>query len=51
MVDTQKDQESDELHCAIWTIADKLRGAVADWEFKSYVLGTMFYRYISEKHV
>ena len=41
-------QERDELHRAIWAIADELRGAVDGWDFKNYVLGTMFYRYISE---
>ena len=48
MVDTKKEQEREELHRAIWAIADDLRGAVVGWDFKSYVLGTMFYRYISE---
>ena len=36
------------MHRAIWAIADELRGAVDGWDFKNYVLGTMFYRYISE---
>ena len=49
MIDTKKEQERDELHRAIWVIADELRGAVDGWDFKNYVLGTMFYRYISEK--
>ena len=40
--------ERDELHRAIWAIADDLRGSVDGWDFKNYVLGTMFYRYISE---
>lgn len=44
----KKEQERDELHRAIWAIADELRGAVDGWDFKNYVLGTMFYRYISE---
>ncbi|MBP3303203.1 MAG: type I restriction-modification system subunit M [Opitutales bacterium] len=48
MTDTKKEQERDELHRAIWAIADELRGAVDGWDFKNYVLGTMFYRYISE---
>ncbi len=48
MVDTKKEQEREELHRAIWAIADELRGAVDGWDFKNYVLGTMFYRYISE---
>ena len=48
MVDTKKEQEREELHRAIWAIADEMRGAVDGWDFKNYVLGTMFYRYISE---
>ncbi len=48
MIDSKKEQERDELHRAIWAIADELRGAVDGWDFKNYVLGTMFYRYISE---
>lgn len=48
MIDTRKEQERDEFHRAIWAIADELRGAVDGWDFKNYVLGTMFYRYISE---
>ena len=48
MADVKKEQEREELHRAIWAIADELRGSVDGWDFKSYVLGTMFYRYISE---
>ena len=48
MIDTKKEQERDELHRAIWAIADDLRGAVDGWDFKTYVIGTMFYRYLSE---
>ena len=48
MADNKKEMERDELHRAIWAIADDLRGAVDGWDFKNYVLGTMFYRYISE---
>lgn len=48
MVDIKKEQERDELHKAIWGIADDLRGSVDGWDFKQYVLGIMFYRYISE---
>ena len=51
MIDTKKEQEREELHRAIWAIADELRGAVDGWDFKNYVLGTMFYRYISENLV
>lgn len=48
MADVRKEQEREELHRAIWNIADGLRGSVDGWDFKSYVLGMMFYRYISE---
>ena len=48
MADNRKEQERSELHRAIWAIADDLRGAVDGWDFKNYVLGAMFYRYISE---
>lgn len=48
MAEVKKEQEREELHRAIWAIADELRGSVDGWDFKSYVLGMMFYRYISE---
>ena len=48
MVDIKKELEREELHRAIWAIADELRGSVDGWDFKNYVLGMMFYRYISE---
>ena len=41
-------QQREELHKTIWSMADDLRGAVGGWEFKAYVLGTLFYRFISE---
>ena len=40
--------QRDELHRTIWAIANDLRGAVDGWDFKQYVLGMLFYRYISE---
>lgn len=40
--------ERAEVHKAIWNIADDLRGSVDGWDFKSYILSTMFYRFISE---
>ena len=43
-----KEQERAELHRVIWQIANDLRGSVDGWDFKSYVLGILFYRYISE---
>ena len=41
-------RERQELHRSIWKIADNLRGSVEGWDFKSYVLGFLFYRFISE---
>ena len=43
-----KAQERTELHRAIWKIANDLRGSVDGWDFKQYVLGILFYRFISE---
>ena len=40
--------ERAELHRTIWRIANDLRGSVDGWDFKSYVLGFLFYRFISE---
>ena len=37
-----------ELQSQIWKIANEVRGAVDGWDFKQYVLGTLFYRFISE---
>ena len=48
MTDTRKEQERAELHRVIWNIANDLRGSVDGWDFKQYVLGMLFYRYISE---
>lgn len=41
--------ERTEVHKAIWKIADDLRGKVTGWDFMTYVLGTIFYRFLSEK--
>lgn len=43
-----KEQERNELHRTIWRIANDLRGSVDGWDFKAYVLGMLFYRFISE---
>jgi type I restriction enzyme M protein len=43
-----KEQERGELHKTIWQIANDLRGSVDGWDFKQYVLGILFYRFISE---
>lgn len=48
MSDSRKEQERAELHRTIWNIANDLRGSVDGWDFKQYVLGMLFYRYISE---
>lgn len=47
-MDNKKEQERAELHRTIWQIANDLRGSVDGWDFKQYVLGMLFYRYISE---
>ena len=44
-------RQRDELHRRIWQIANDVRGAVDGWDFKQYVLGTLFYRFISENFV
>lgn len=48
MSQTSKEAERAELHKAIWRIANDLRGSVDGWDFKTYVLGMLFYRFISE---
>lgn len=48
MADNKSIMEREELHNKIWKIADDLRGSVDGWDFKQYVLGMLFYRYISE---
>lgn len=48
MTNTKKEQERAALHSTIWRIANDLRGSVDGWDFKQYVLGILFYRFISE---
>jgi len=48
---TTKESERGELHRTIWRIANDLRGSVDGWDFKTYVLGILFYRFISENLV
>ena len=48
MSDNKREQERAELYKSIWGIANDLRGSVDGWDFKNYVLTTLFYRYISE---
>lgn len=43
-----KEAQRAELHKTIWRIANDLRGSVDGWDFKTYVLGMLFYRFISE---
>ncbi len=45
---SNKEAERAELHKTIWRIANDLRGSVDGWDFKTYVLGMLFYRFISE---
>lgn len=47
-MDRLKEAQRAELHKTIWRIANDLRGSVDGWDFKSYVLGMLFYRFISE---
>ena len=42
------DNQRAELHKTIWRIANEMRGSVDGWDFKTYVVGILFYRYISE---
>ncbi|MBB4735234.1 type I restriction enzyme M protein [Micrococcus cohnii] len=48
MAPTTKEAQRVQLHKTIWRIANDLRGSVDGWDFKSYVLGMLFYRFISE---
>ncbi|MFQ7128778.1 MAG: type I restriction-modification system subunit M N-terminal domain-containing protein, partial [Ruminococcus sp.] len=48
MSDNKREQERTELYRTIWALANELRGSVDGWDFKQYVLGMLFYRYISE---
>ncbi len=48
MTDNKKEVERAELHRTIWAIADEMRGSVDGWDFKSYILGILFYRYARE---
>ena len=48
MAPTTKETQRAELHKTIWRIANDLRGSVDGWDFKSYVLGMLFYRFVSE---
>ena len=41
-------QQRAALHAQIWKIANEVRGAVDGWDFKQYVLGALFYRFLSE---
>ena len=48
MAPTSKEAQRAEVHKTIWRIANDLRGSVDGWDFKTYVLGILFYRFISE---
>ncbi|MBU0501176.1 MAG: type I restriction-modification system subunit M N-terminal domain-containing protein [Gammaproteobacteria bacterium] len=48
MANNNKENERAELHKTIWRIANDLRGSVDGWDFKTYVLGMLFYRFISD---
>ncbi len=46
--EVKETEQRAELHRKIWSIADNVRGAVDGWDFKQYILGILFYRFISE---
>lgn len=48
IVSKQKEQQA-ELHAKLWNMANDLRGTMEAYEFKSYILGMIFYKYLSEK--
>lgn len=48
MASNKREMERAKLHKTIWGLANSLRGAVDGWDFKAYILGMLFYRYISE---
>ena len=48
MTHGMKEQQRADLHKTIWQVANDLRGSVDGWDFKSYVLGMLFYRFVSE---
>jgi type I restriction enzyme M protein len=43
-------QQNEELKRRIWQIANDVRGTVDGWDFKQYVLGALFYRFIINPH-
>ena len=46
--DNKEGLQRAELHRKIWAIADEVRGSVDGWDFKQFILGILFYRFISE---
>lgn len=48
MAPTTREGQRAEVHRTIWRVATDLRGSVDGWDFKNYVLGFLFYRFISE---
>lgn len=49
-LDAAKSQEqAEELSNKLWAIANDLRGTMDSTEFRNYILGTIFYRYLSER--
>lgn len=47
-MDNAKELQRAELHKGIWNAAEELRNSVDGWDFKQYVLGMLFYRFVSE---
>lgn len=48
MAPTTREAQRAEVHKTIWRIANDLRGSVDGWDFKAYVLGMLFYRFVSQ---
>lgn len=48
MAQNAKETQRAELHKTIWSIAEDLRGSIDGWDFKQYILGMLFYRFVSE---
>ena len=47
-MDSQKEKERSALRATIWRMANDMRGRIDGWDFKHYIFGMLFYRFISE---
>ena len=51
MADNKREIERQNLYKSLWDIATSCRGKIDGWDFKNYIFGFMFYRYLSEKTI